>query len=69
MDLIHYSLAPLILFRVLYTLNLLPYYLSRRGGVDIYELLVFQCSYQVNNKAIDVIYILMYCYTGILLIV
>ena len=46
MDLIHYSFAPLILFHVLYMLNLLPYYLSianGTGGVDIFELLVFQC--------------------------
>ena len=46
MDLIHYSFAPLILFCVPYTLNLLPYYLSianGTGGVGIFELLVFQC--------------------------
>ena len=43
MDLIHYSFVPLILFRVLYTLDLLPYYLSianGAGGVGIFELLV-----------------------------
>ena len=44
MDLIPYSFAPLILFRVPYTLDLLPYYLSianGAGGVGIFELLVF----------------------------
>ena len=46
MDLIHYLFAPLILFRVPYTLDLLLYYLSianDAGGVGIFELLVFQC--------------------------
>ena len=46
MDLIPYSFAPLILFLVLYTLNLLLYYLSianGTGGVGIFELFVFQC--------------------------
>ena len=46
MDLIHYSFTPLIVFRVLYTLNLLPYYLSIAngvGGVGIFELLVLHC--------------------------
>ena len=46
MDLIPYSFAPLVLFRVPYTLDLLPYYLSianGAGGVGIYELLVFHC--------------------------
>ena len=46
MDLIPYSFAPLILFRVPYTLDLLPYYLSianGAGGVGIFELLIFQC--------------------------
>ena len=46
MDLIHYSFAPLILFCVLYTLDLLLYYLSianGTGSVGIFELLVFQC--------------------------
>ena len=45
-SLVHYSFAPLILFRVPYTLDLLPYYLSisnGAGGVDIFELFVFQC--------------------------
>ena len=32
MSLIHYSFAPLILFRVPYTLDLLPYYLSIAKG-------------------------------------
>ena len=44
MDLIPYSFAPLILFRVPYTLNLFPYYLliaSGAGGVGIFELLVY----------------------------
>ena len=39
MDLIHYSVAPLILFLVPYTLDLLPYYLSfanGAGGVGIF---------------------------------
>ena len=46
MDLIHYLFAPLILFRVPYTHDLLPYYLSianGTGGIDIFEFLVFQC--------------------------
>ena len=46
MVLIHYSFAPLILFLVSYMLDLLPYYLSiasGTGGIDIFELLVFQC--------------------------
>ena len=46
MDLIHYSITPLILFHVPYTLDLLPYYLSfanGTGGVGIFEFLVFQC--------------------------
>ena len=45
MDLLHYSFAPLILFRVLYTLDLLPCYLSianGTGGVGTFELLIFQ---------------------------
>ena len=45
-DLIHYSFAPLILFRVPYTLDFLPYYLSIANGawgVGIFELLVFHC--------------------------
>ena len=75
MDLIHYSISPLILFCVLYTLDLLPYNLSianGAGGVGIFELLIFHClyrSYRVNNKVIDVLYILMYYYTGILFVV
>ena len=46
MDLIPYSFAPLILFRVPYMLDFLPYYLSianGTGGVGIFEFLVFQC--------------------------
>ena len=46
MDLIPYSFVPLILFRVPYMLDLLPYYLSianGTGGVGIFELLIFQC--------------------------
>ena len=46
MDLIHYSFAPLVLFRVPYMFDLLPYYLSIANdarGVGIFELLVFQC--------------------------
>ena len=46
MSFIHYSFAPLILFRVPYMLDLLPYYLSianGTGGIGIVELLVFQC--------------------------
>ena len=44
MDLIHYLFMPLILFRVLYTLDLLPYHLliaNGAGGVGIFELLIF----------------------------
>ena len=75
MDLIHYSFAPLILFRVPYTLDLLLYYLSianGTGGVGILNFLYFNVlyrSYQVNNKVINVLYILMYYYTGILFVV
>ena len=64
MDPIHYLFTPLILFHVPYTLELLPYYLliaNGTGGVGIFELLVFSVlykSYQVNNKVIDVLYIL-----------
>ena len=46
MDLIHYLFAPLILFRVPYMLDLLPYYLSIANGavsVGIFELFIFQC--------------------------
>ena len=46
MDLIHYSFAPLILFRVPCTIDFLPYYLSipnGTGGVSIFEFLIFQC--------------------------
>ena len=74
MDLIHYLFAPLILFRVLYTLDLLPYYLAianGAGGVAFLNFLYFNVlyrSYRVNNKVIDVLYILMY-YTGILFVV
>ena len=45
MSLIHYSFAPLIVFRVPYTIDFLPYYLSianGAGGVGTFELLVFQ---------------------------
>ena len=67
----------LLLYLVFHTcsicfLDLLPYYTSianGAGGVGIIEFLLFQClytSYGVNNKVIDVLYILMYCYTGIL---
>ena len=75
MDLIHYSFAPLIVFHVLYKLNLLLYYVSianGTGGVGIFEFLIFQCfnrGYRVNNKVFDVLCILMYCYTGILFVV
>ena len=72
MDLIHYLFTPLILFRVPYALDLLLCYLSianGAGGVGIFELLVLYKSYRVNNKVIDVLYILMYCYTGILFVV
>ena len=46
MDLIHYLFAPLILFCVPYTLDFLPYYplfANGAGGIDIFELLGFQC--------------------------
>ena len=46
MDLIHYLFTPLILFRVPYTVDILPYYLviaNGTGGVGIFELLLFQC--------------------------
>ena len=75
MSLIHYSFAPLILFRVLYRIDFLPYYLkiaNGAGGVGIFELLIFQGffkSYRVNSKAMDVLYILIYYYAGILFVV
>ena len=75
MDLIPYSFAPLILFHVPYTLNLLPYYLliaNGAGGIGILNFSYFNVlyrSYQVNNKVIDVLYILMYYHTGILFVV
>ena len=74
MDLIHYSFAPL-LFRVPYTLDFLPHHLlvaNGTGGIGIFELLVFNVlygSYQVYNTIIDVLYIVMYYYAGILLVV
>ena len=46
MDLIHYSFVPLILFRIPYMLDLLPYNLSianGAGSIGIFELLIFQC--------------------------
>ena len=43
MDLIHYSFAPLILFRVPYTLDLLPYYLSSANGAGGVTIFVFKC--------------------------
>ena len=45
MSLIHYSLAPLILFRVSYMIDFLPYYLliaNGTGSVGVFELLIFQ---------------------------
>ena len=75
MDLIYYLFARLILFCVLYTLDLLPYYLliaNGAGGVGILNFSYFNVlyrSYRVNNKVIDVLCILMYCYTGILFVV
>ena len=75
MDHIHYSFVPLILFRVLHTLDLLPYHLSitnGTGGVGILNFSYFNDlyrSYRVNNTVIDVLYILMYYYTGILFVV
>ena len=75
MDLIHYSFVPLILFHFPYTLNLLPYYLSianGAGGVGILNFSYFNVlykSYRVNNQVIDVLCILIYCYTGILFVV
>ena len=54
MDLIHYSFVPLILFCVLYMLDLLPYYLSiaiGAGGVGIFELLcISMFCIEVNMK-------------------
>ena len=75
MDLIQYLFAPLILFCVPYMLDLLPYYLSivnGAGGVGILNFSYFNVlyrSYRVNNKVIDILYILMYYYTGILFVV
>ena len=62
MDLIPYSFAPLILFRVPYMLDLLLYYLSianGAGGIGILNFSYFNVlyrSYRVYNKAIDVYY-------------
>ena len=75
MDLIHYSFVPLILFRVPYMLDLLLYYLSIAndvGGVIFFDFSYFNVlcrSYQVNNKLINVLYILLYYYIGILFVV
>ena len=77
MSLIHYLFAPLILFRVPNRLDLLPYYLSianGAGGVGILNFSYFNVlyrSYRVNNKVIDVLYILLYMHyhTGILFVV
>ena len=75
MDLIHYSFAPLILFRVPYVLHLFPYYLSIANGARSVGILNFSYfnvlyrSYQVNDKVIDVLFILMYYYIGILFVV
>ena len=75
MDLIHYSFTPHILFCVLYTIDLLPYYLliaNGTGGIGIFEFSYFNVlyrSYRVNNTVIDVLYILMYYCIGILLVV
>ena len=64
MDLISYSFAPLILFRVPYTLDLLLYYLSSAngtGGVRIFELLkgfkqfVFKLLYSAQSTVVFVI--------------
>ena len=68
MDLIHYLFAPLILFHVPYTFDFLPYYIliaNGTGGAGNFELLIFNVlyrSYRVNNKVIDVPYILKYYY-------
>ena len=75
MDLIHYSLMPLVLFCVPYILDFLLYYLSivnGAGGVGIFNFSYFSVlyrRYQVNNKVINILYILMYWYTGILFVV
>ena len=56
-------------------LDLLMYYLSIANGAGGMVFLNFSYfnvlyrSYRVNNKVIDVLYILMYYYTGILLVV
>ena len=57
-------------------LNFLLYYLSianGAGGVGTFlnfsYFNVLYRSYQVNNKVIDVLYILMHCYSGILFVV
>ena len=72
MDLIHYSFLPLVLFLLVYTLILLLLHLSfvnGTGGIAIFNLSYFSTffyrSYQVNNKMIDVLYIIKYYYTGI----
>ena len=75
MDLIHYSSVPLILFCVLYLLDLFLYYLAianGAGGVGILNFSYFNVlyrSYRVNNKAINLLYILMYYFSGILFLV
>ena len=71
MDLTHYSFAPLILFRIPYTLDLLLYHLSianGAGGVGIFNFSYFNVlhrSYRVNNKEV---YILVATVTEIFLL-
>ena len=52
MDLIPYSFVPLILFRVPYTLDLLPYYLSIANGElfkSFQSTVVFVILYENDN--------------------
>ena len=77
MDFIHYLFMPLISFRVPYTLDLLLQHLSiakwhwgcRHFWTSCIYFNVLCKNYWVNNKVIDVLCILRYCYTGIVLVV
>ena len=74
MDLIHYSFMPLILFLLLYTLNLLLLHLSFSNGTEGVAFFFYLSYFSTfciepiklhNNKIIDVLYIIKYYYTGI----
>ena len=60
MNSISYLFPPLILFFVLYTLDLLPQYLLFGNGTQVFILQLLQPTHRLNNKIIDVPYILKY---------